>query len=133
VQTAADMAKRAEVSGVQTLVRITRNQEDAQELENRHPSAPPESEHERNEGHSAESTPKPEHSHSNGTKLPTFSIGLSLMLGFMLMLLIDRLPQHATEQFHSGPTTRHISLENLRGGEDDDDADAEAAGFLGSL
>lgn len=44
---------------------------------------------------------------------PTFFIGLSLALGFVLMFLIDRLPQHATDGFQRAPATRHISLDNL--------------------
>lgn len=62
---------------------------------------------------------------------PTFYIGLSLMLGFVLMFLIDRLPQHATDGLNRTPATRHISLDNLGSasvnGDDEDDS------FLGSL
>lgn len=69
-------------------------------------------------------------SHSEA-ELPTFFIGFSLMTGFVLMFLIDRLPRHATENLQSAPATRHISLDNLetssvRG-------DDESEGFLGSL
>lgn len=57
---------------------------------------------------------------------PTFFIGLSLTLGFVLMFLIDRLPQHATDGFQRAPTTRHISLDNLGSssinGEDESDS-----------
>jgi zinc transporter 9 len=70
----------------------------------------------------------PAHSEAD---LPTFFIGFSLMTGFVLMFLIDRLPRHATENLQSAPATRHISLDNLetssvRG-------DDESEGFLGSL
>lgn len=57
---------------------------------------------------------------------PTFFIGLSLALGFVLMFLIDRLPQHATDGFQRAPATRHISLDNLGSssvnGEDENDS-----------
>lgn len=68
-----------------------------------------------------------EHQHA----IPTFEIGFSLILGFLLMFLIDRLPRHATESLHSVPQMRHISLDNLNG--DSASVDEEADGFLGSL
>ncbi|KAK7414397.1 hypothetical protein QQX98_006762 [Neonectria punicea] len=81
-----------------------------------------------------ESEPEPEHDdehdHEHAT-VPTFEIGFSLILGFVLMFLIDRLPRHATESLHSAPQTRHISLDNLNG--DTASVDEEAEGFLGSL
>ncbi len=69
--------------------------------------------------------------HSDGPALPTFFIGFALMSGFVLMFLIDRLPRHTSDQFHSAPATRHISLDNLAssGGTDEE----ESEGFLGSL
>ncbi|OAA65737.1 zip metal ion transporter [Niveomyces insectorum RCEF 264] len=46
--------------------------------------------------------------------LPTFYIGFALVTGFVGMFLIDRLPRHAVDQLQTqGPTTRHISLDNL--------------------
>lgn len=65
------------------------------------------------------------------SRLPTFYIGFSLTLGFLLMFLIDRLPRHATDQFQPVPTTRHISLDNL--GSSANAGDEESEGFLGSL
>lgn len=65
------------------------------------------------------------------TGIPTFEIGFSLILGFLLMFLIDRLPRHATESLQSGPQTRHISLDNLGG--DTNSVEDEEEGFLGSL
>ncbi|KAH7144035.1 Zinc/iron permease [Dactylonectria macrodidyma] len=62
--------------------------------------------------------------------VPTFEIGFSMILGFVLMFLIDRLPRHATESLHSGPQMRHISLDNLGG---DTSSVDEEEGFLGSL
>ncbi|CAK7204648.1 hypothetical protein SEUCBS139899_007407 [Sporothrix eucalyptigena] len=67
--------------------------------------------------------------------LPTFFIGFALVTGFVLMFLIDRLPRHAVDKLQSGPTTRHISLDNLAssslGGDSDEGVEEE--GFLGSL
>ncbi|KAM5345487.1 hypothetical protein ACJ41O_011349 [Fusarium nematophilum] len=70
-----------------------------------------------------------EHDHEHA--VPTFEIGFSLILGFLLMFLIDRLPRHATDSLQSAPQTRHISLDNLTG--DSASVDEEADGFLGSL
>ena len=65
--------------------------------------------------------------------MPTFSIGFSLILGFALMFLIDRLPQHATESLQgSTPATRHISLDNLETSSVNG-TDVESEGFLTSL
>ncbi|KAF9765204.1 hypothetical protein IL306_002577 [Fusarium sp. DS 682] len=72
-----------------------------------------------------------EEAHEHEHAVPTFEIGFSLILGFLLMFLIDRLPRHATESLHSAPQTRHISLDNLNG--DSASVDEEADGFLGSL
>ncbi|EKD11892.1 uncharacterized protein L3040_004108 [Drepanopeziza brunnea f. sp. 'multigermtubi'] len=44
---------------------------------------------------------------------PTFYIGLSLILGFILMFLVDKIPRHAQEHIQQPPATRHISLSNL--------------------
>ncbi|KAJ4391335.1 hypothetical protein N0V93_004952 [Gnomoniopsis smithogilvyi] len=75
--------------------------------------------------------PKAEGDQHDHKDFPTFYIGLSLMLGFVLMFLIDRLPQHATDGLNRTPATRHISLDNLGSasvnGDDEDDS------FLGSL
>ncbi|OTB08499.1 hypothetical protein M426DRAFT_317121 [Hypoxylon sp. CI-4A] len=64
--------------------------------------------------------------------VPTFYIGFSLILGFVLMFLIDRLPRHASENFQPPPPPRHISLSNLGGSSLSGDEE-EAEGFLGSL
>ena len=63
--------------------------------------------------------------------MPTFEIGFSLILGFVLMFLIDRLPRHATERFQAAPATRHISLDNLS--TSSVNGEEEGEGFLGSL
>ncbi|KAI1826198.1 Zinc/iron permease [Xylaria intraflava] len=65
------------------------------------------------------------------SELPTFYIGLSMVLGFILMFLIDRLPRHASENFQA-PAPRHISLSNL-GASSLSAGDEESEGFLGSL
>lgn len=83
--------------------------------------------HEAEHDHEKEEAHEHEHEHA----VPTFEIGFSLTLGFLLMFLIDRLPRHATESLHSAPQTRHISLDNLNG--DSASVDEEADGFLGSL
>ncbi|KAI1384445.1 Zinc/iron permease [Hypoxylon trugodes] len=67
-----------------------------------------------------------------GVEVPTFYIGLSLILGFILMFLIDRLPRHASENFQPPPPPRHISLSNL-GGSSLSREEEEPEGFLGSL
>jgi zinc transporter 9 len=86
-----------------------------------------EAEHDHDHEHEKEEAHEHEHEHA----VPTFEIGFSLTLGFLLMFLIDRLPRHATESLHSAPQTRHISLDNLNG--DSASVDEEADGFLGSL
>ncbi|KAI0022104.1 Zinc/iron permease [Xylariomycetidae sp. FL0641] len=78
-----------------------------------------------------DSAPAPEHEHTDA-EMPTFYIGLSMILGFILMFLIDRLPRHASENFQPPPTPRHISLSNLGGSALSRDEE-ESEGFLGSL
>ncbi|KAI1074100.1 Zinc/iron permease [Whalleya microplaca] len=70
--------------------------------------------------------------HHAESEVPTFYIGLSLILGFVLMFLIDRLPRHASENFQPPPTPRHISLSNLGGSVLSSDEE-ESEGFLSSL
>ncbi|RYP45894.1 hypothetical protein DL768_007814 [Monosporascus sp. mg162] len=67
-----------------------------------------------------------------GVEVPTFYVGLSLVLGFILMFLVDRLPRIASENFHPQAPPRQISLSNL-GGSALPGNDEEAEGFLGSL
>lgn len=74
-----------------------------------------------------------EHAH---VEIPTFEIGFSMVLGFILMFLIDRLPRHATESFKPAQQTQQFSLDTLgpAGGAGDDTASVdEEQGFLGSL
>lgn len=70
--------------------------------------------------------------HHDHVDIPATEIGLSMILGFILMFLIDRLPRHATESLDSAEQTRHISMDNLDGA-DAASIDLEAEGFLGSL
>lgn len=77
--------------------------------------------------------PPKEDVHKESEEFPTFYIGLSLMLGFILMFLIDRIPQHATDGMSSAPATRHISLDNLGSASVNGDAEDETEGFLGSF
>ncbi|KAK4639628.1 hypothetical protein QC761_710030 [Podospora bellae-mahoneyi] len=64
-------------------------------------------------------------------ELPAFHIGLSLILGFALMFLIDRLPRHLTDRFTPPPQSRHVSLDNLSTHQPDSDLEDES--FLGGL
>lgn len=67
-------------------------------------------------------------------EIPTFEIGISLIMGFVLMFLIDRLPQHATETLHPAHATRQFSLDTLGGPSVEDAASVhEVEGFLGSM
>lgn len=53
------------------------------------------------------------HTHANEERSPpTFFIGFSLISGFILMFLVDKLPRHASSTLQP-PPTRHISLNNL--------------------
>lgn len=47
---------------------------------------------------------------------PTFYIGLSLITGFILMFLIDKVPRYASESLQTPSQPRHISLGNLSQG-----------------
>ncbi|KZL83837.1 zip zinc transporter [Colletotrichum incanum] len=75
--------------------------------------------------------PEPHHDGEKHSEVPTFYIGLSMILGFVLMFLIDRLPRHATERLQSEPQMRHVSLDNLGGSSTVGDEETE--GFLGPL
>jgi zinc transporter 9 len=75
-----------------------------------------------------------EEKHEGGA--PTFYVGLSLITGFILMFLIDKLPRHASENLQAPPPTRHISLDNLSQGLHSspiDIGDEESESFLQSL
>lgn len=79
-----------------------------------------------------------DHDHKEGdddhqeVEVPTLEIGLSMILGFILMFLIDRLPRHASDSLQSAPEPQHISMDNLAGSSGAAHADEEE-GFLGSL
>lgn len=84
----------------------------------------------------APSTPEPEEEKGHQEDSKTFYVGLSLILGFILMFLIDKLPRHASEKLQAPPATRHISLNNLSqlsNGDDVPSGDDESESFLQSL
>lgn len=83
------------------------------------------------EGEAPVEPPKQDGEKGVDNDFPTFFIGLSLALGFVLMFLIDRLPQHATDGFQRAPATRHISLDNL--GSTSVNGDDENDSFLDSF
>lgn len=70
--------------------------------------------------------------HGHGNEFPSTQIGLALVLGFITMFLIDRLPQHASESMKSGPQTQQFSMDTL-GEEHGGGNDEEAQGFLGAF
>lgn len=73
----------------------------------------------------------PEHGNKEA-EVPTFYVGLSLITGFILMFLIERLPQIASHNLQPAPQPRQISLSNLgNSGMSGDEEESE--GFLGSL
>ncbi|KAI9167387.1 Zinc transporter [Paramyrothecium foliicola] len=69
--------------------------------------------------------------HADHVEVPTLEIGVSMVLGFVLMFLIDRLPRHATEGLQKDNETRHMSMDNLGG--DTSSIDGDSEGFLGSM
>lgn len=103
-----------------------------------------EHEHDHSEEEEDDHDDHDDHDHDhNHVELPSFEIGISLILGFVLMFLIDRLPKHATEKFQPAPQMQHVSLDDLGGrsgsgamagaGSDAASIDEEAEGFLGSM
>ncbi|KAK1248008.1 hypothetical protein MKX07_000896 [Trichoderma sp. CBMAI-0711] len=106
---------------------VTKRQNEDEDLPQDSSETTPE--HEEHEEHGDESDGG-EHPHVH--EVPTMEIGFSMIAGFILMFLIDRLPRHATESLRSTPETRHISLDDLAGG-DTASIDEEADGFLNSL
>lgn len=71
---------------------------------------------EHSHSHAAAESDKGHHEEEEHTDIPTFYIGLSMVLGFVLMFLIDRIPRHATENMRSEPQMRHVNLNNLGAG-----------------
>lgn len=72
----------------------------------------------------------PESSDEEGAEIPTFYIGLSMVSGFILMFLIDRVPKHATGT-QEASMTREVRLDNL-GVSSPQTHDEESERFLGS-
>jgi solute carrier family 39 (zinc transporter), member 9 len=86
--------------------------------------------------HEGQTTAPEPSEHPEEPSQPTFYIGLSLILGFVLMFLIDKLPRHASETLQPPPPTRHISLNNLSQGLHEsptEDGEEDTESFLHSL
>lgn len=82
----------------------------------------------------AEEKPGKESEEHEKDESPTFWIGLSLILGFILMFLIDKLPRHASEKLQAPVAPRQISLNNLSQGISNiSSSDEESEGFLHSF
>lgn len=73
------------------------------------------------------------HNDEAHVEIPGFEVGFSMILGFILMFLIDRLPKHASDSLQSGPQPQHFSLDNLGGNAVETASVDEEEGFLGSL
>ncbi|KAG6022989.1 hypothetical protein E4U41_002114 [Claviceps citrina] len=70
----------------------------------------------------------------HGGEIPALEVGFAMILGFILMFLIDRLPKHASQSLQSSPQPQHFSLDNLGGAPAERGSSAdEEEGFLGSL
>ena len=54
--------------------------------------------------------------HPTSSRSPHAFVGLSLILGFILMYLIDKVPQHASSSSRAQQRPHHISLENFAQG-----------------
>lgn len=119
----ASISPRIQVSQSHQAVK---RQDDGEEQSQEPPQPAPEQEEHEHEH--KENETEDAHSH----EVPTLEIGFSMIAGFILMFLVDRLPRHATESLRSGPETRHMSLDDLAGG-DTASIDEEADGFLNSL
>lgn len=90
-------------------------------------------EHEHDHEHSHGEAQQGEEHHEEGhAEVPTFEIGFSMVLGFVLMFLIDRIPRHASERLHPALETHQFSLDTLGGAPEPTTSDEEQ-GFLGSL
>lgn len=74
--------------------------------------------HEHSHDESAVDTPE---SHEEGAELPTFFIGFSMISGFVLMFLIDRLPKHISESRWTAAPPREVRLDNLGASSSDSD------------
>lgn len=88
-----------------------------------------EDEHEHTHSHGPEAAAGKAEEEEDHADLPTFWIGLSMVSGFVLMFLIDRLPRHATEKSRAEPQMRHVNLNNLGAGA----SSGEEETFLGSV
>ncbi|EHK45674.1 uncharacterized protein TrAtP1_012705 [Trichoderma atroviride] len=132
VRTAAarDVIPSSDLASISPRVQVSQSYQaiKRQNEEEEQPQEPPQPAPEQEEDEHKED--ETEHAHSH--EVPTLEIGFSMIAGFILMFLIDRLPRHATESLRSGPETHHMSLDDLGGG-DTASIDEEADGFLNSL
>lgn len=69
--------------------------------------------------------------HEEEAALPTFYMGLSMISGFILMFLIDRVPKHAIDK-QGAAATREVRLDNLAVSPSPQAEDEETDRFLGS-
>ncbi|KAH8169641.1 ZIP zinc transporter domain-containing protein [Sarocladium implicatum] len=90
-------------------------------------------EHKHEHSHAEEGTQPEEHHDDAHVEIPSFEIGFSMVLGFILMFLIDRIPRHATESMQPAQQTQQFSLDTLGPAGDDSSTVDEEQGFLGTL
>ena len=82
--------------------------------------------------HDESSVDVPEESeHEEEAELPTFYIGLSMISGFILMFLIDRVPKHAIDK-QGAAATREVRLDSLAVSPSPQAEDEESDRFLGT-
>lgn len=122
----------SQVSATQLDTRAAKEEHDNDK--NEHVKSEKEHDHDKEGSKHEKTDQKPEESddHGHGAEFPSTQIGLALILGFITMFLIDRLPQHASESLQSGPQTQQFSMDTL-GDEQNGGNDEEAQGFLGAL
>lgn len=126
------LALRGEVAAVHEHVkprdtRVDRSDEDGDGHEEGHDHS---HDDEESPGPDDSMAPPPEQPHSDPFELPTFGIGFSMILGFILMFLIDRLPSHAGAR-QPGQQAREIRLDSLAISPSEPDNEDESGPFLG--
>lgn len=114
---------------------IERRQDDAVPMDDGHADGDDhDHEHKHEHSHADEGTqPDDAHHEDAHVEIPSFEIGFSMVLGFILMFLIDRVPRHATESMQPAQQTQQFSLDTLGPAGDDSSTVDEEQGFLGSL
>ncbi|CEJ93874.1 hypothetical protein VHEMI09437 [[Torrubiella] hemipterigena] len=124
----------SQVSATRLDARAAKEEHDHEAEHDKHVKSENEHDHDKEHSKHEKTDQKPEESddHGHGAEFPSTQIGLALILGFITMFLIDRLPQHASESLQSGPQTQQFSMDTL-GDEQNGGNDEEAQGFLGAL